>query len=64
MVYYLEEIRRSKGISLSELSRRCGVSKSTLLYIEIGATDPKVGTLCKIASALDVPASALFSCRD
>lgn len=62
MKIYIEEIRNKKGISLSELSRRCGVSKSTLLYIEMGATDPRIGTLCKIAKALNVPVVYLFSC--
>lgn len=57
-------VREEKGISLSELSRRCGVAKSTLFYIELGATDPKLGTLCKIAEALGVPTAALFSCAE
>lgn len=62
MKLYIEEVRREKGMSLSELSRRCGISKSTLFYIELGATDPKLSTLCKISKALDVPAASLFSC--
>ncbi|MCL2856149.1 MAG: helix-turn-helix transcriptional regulator [Oscillospiraceae bacterium] len=58
----VEEIRKQKGISLSELSRRSGIAKSTLFYIELNATDPKLSTICKIAKALDVPAGMLFSC--
>ena len=63
MRLYIQEIRKQKGISLSELSRRCGVAKSTLFYLELNATDPKLSTICKIAKALDVHAYSLFSCE-
>ena len=64
MRLYLNKMRKKKGMSLSELSRRSGVAKSTLFYIEINATDPKVGTLCKVAKALDIHVIDLFSCED
>lgn len=63
MKFYIEEIRKQQDISLSELSRLSGVAKSTIFYIEIGATDAKIGTLCKIAKALDIPIYRLFSCE-
>ena len=64
MVLHIEAIRKEKGLSLSELSRRSGVAKSTLLYLELNATDPKLSTICKIAGALGVPPASLFSCGE
>lgn len=62
MKFYIEKIRKEKNISLSELSRRSGVAKSALSYIEMYASDPKVSTMCKIAKALDVHVIDLFAC--
>ncbi len=60
----IQEIRKEKGMSLSELSRRSGVANSTLSYIELRVTDPKLSTLCKIAKALEVEMADLFSFKD
>jgi len=58
---HIESTRLEKGLSLSELARRSGVSKSYLHDIEQGKSYPTVLVLCKIAIALDVPADELFS---
>lgn len=47
-------IRRQRRLSVSELARRSGVSKATLLSIEDGASNPTIGTLESIARALEV----------
>jgi transcriptional regulator with XRE-family HTH domain len=45
--------RKKKGISLDELSKRSGVSKSMLSQIEQGKTNPTVVTVWKISRVLD-----------
>jgi len=52
-------LRRERGLSLSELAERAGVSKSTLYEIEMGRVAPSVTTLWKIANALEVGFGAL-----
>lgn len=64
MKVYVEKVRLEKGLSLSELSRKSGVAKSHISNIECGLKYPTLPTLCKIANALGVPASELFSCDD
>ena len=53
-------IRQRKRISLSELARRAGISKSHLSLIERGASTPSVETVQQIANALGVPPFTLF----
>lgn len=52
--------RKQINISLDELSKRSGVSKSMLSQIEQEKTNPTVITLWKIARALDVPMEELM----
>ncbi len=54
-------LRGEKRMSLSELSKKSGVSKSLLSHIERGMSVPTVTTLQKIARALDTSISNLFS---
>lgn len=50
----INEIRKSKGISIDELSRLSGVPKSTLSKITAGITkNPNLDTVQSIAKALD-----------
>lgn len=44
--------RRERQLSLDQLCARSGVSKGMLVQIERGATNPSIGTLCKVAAAL------------
>jgi transcriptional regulator with XRE-family HTH domain len=48
----VRENRRHRRLSLDQLSARSGVSKGMLVQIERGATNPSIGTLCKVAAAL------------
>ncbi len=63
MQIFVEKIRNEKNLSMSELAKLAGISKSTLYDIESGQSDPKLSTLCKISEALDVPCEKLFSCK-
>lgn len=64
MEIYLEKVRLEKNLSISELARISGVSKSHIHNIENGLRHPTIPAMCKLAIALNVPCSALFSCGD
>lgn len=44
--------RREQHLSLDQLASRSGVSKGMLVQLERAATNPSIGTLCKVAAAL------------
>lgn len=51
----LQTLLKKKGITLAELARKTGISKSTLSGITAGAGDSiKLSHLKKLSSALDV----------
>lgn len=52
--------RRAKGWTLEHLAGLVGVSRETIGKIERGRAAPLFETAEKIASALDIPAPALF----
>jgi len=54
-------LRVSRGLSLSELSRRSGVAKGTLSKLEASIGNPTLETLWSVANALDVPFDDLFA---
>ncbi|HET9821613.1 MAG TPA: XRE family transcriptional regulator [Burkholderiaceae bacterium] len=56
----LGALRQQHGLSLDELSRRAGVSKSMLSQIERGQANPTVAVVWRLASALDVPLAELL----
>ncbi len=56
----LRQIRKSRKISLEELSAATGVGISTLSHLERGNSDPKLGTLIKCARFLRVQVGDLF----
>jgi XRE family transcriptional regulator, regulator of sulfur utilization len=53
--------REARGMSLNVAARRAGVSKTILATIESGAGNPSLGTLGRIAQALDVPVATLLA---
>ncbi len=55
--------RKTRKISLEELSRRSGVSKSMLSQIEQDKTNPTLMTAWKIANALDLSIEQLMETR-
>ena len=50
----LQALRQSQKLSLDELSRRAGVSKSMLSQIERNTTNPTVAVLWRLSNALGV----------
>lgn len=63
MKMHLMNIRESKWMSTRELSERSGVSRSHIQRIEAGEANPTIGTMCKLAKALEVSVHSLFSCE-
>jgi transcriptional regulator with XRE-family HTH domain len=51
----VRELRRRRGLSLSELAVRAGVGKATLSGVEAGTRNPTLETLYSIAGQLGVP---------
>ncbi len=57
----IQQIRQSKGLSLSELAERAGVAKSYLSTIERDIqSNPSIQFLEKISAVLNVPMDALL----
>jgi transcriptional regulator with XRE-family HTH domain len=50
----LQEIRKAQKLSLDELSKRAGVSKSMLSEVERNQANPTVGVLWRLATALGI----------
>jgi len=56
----LKRIRHSRGFTQGDVARRSGgLSQSSVTQIENGLKDPTLGTILKLAIALNVPASKL-----
>ncbi len=55
----LRALRKARGLSLEALSGASGVSRAALSQIETGKTNPSIGAVWKIATALGVPFGAL-----
>lgn len=58
---YVDKVRIEKGMSIRELAVRADISKSHVQRIEAGETRPTLEVMCRIAAALDVPITELFS---
>lgn len=56
----LQQMRQSQGLSLDELSRRAGVSKSMLSQIERNQANPTVAVVWRLANALRVELAELL----
>lgn len=57
----IKRIRQEKDLSLEELSKLSGVSKSMLVQIERGSGNPSLSTLWKIANGMVVPSNTLVT---
>lgn len=53
--------RTARGLSLTQLAAATGLTKSLLSQVERGVAEPSLGSLRKVALALAVPLSSLFS---
>ena len=56
----LDHLRQTKGLSLDELSRQAGVSKSMLSQIERAQANPTVAVVWRLANALGVDIGSLL----
>ncbi len=56
----IKALREEKKLSISTLAKKAGISKSHLLSIEEGKTNPTINTLWAIANALNVPFGELI----
>lgn len=56
----LRDVRKSKGISLEQLSTMTGISKSHLSYIEREEKEPTISMMIRIAMALKVDIKELY----
>lgn len=52
--------RAARSMSLGDLSRACGLSRTILARIETGAGNPSLETLWRISRALDIPLGSLL----
>lgn len=57
----LQSLRQSQGLSLDDLSRKAGVSKSMLSQIERNQTNPTVAVVWRLANALGVTVAELLA---
>lgn len=56
---HVAEQRRARRLSLDALAKLSGVSKGMLVQIENARSNPSIGTLCRVASALGVSVAEL-----
>ena len=56
----LRDAREAKGLSVSELAYRCGVSQAAVYKLENGTRYPSYRTATALAGVLDVPVSQLM----
>jgi transcriptional regulator with XRE-family HTH domain len=59
----LRGIRRNRGVTLTELAERTGISKSTLLRLENGQRRQSLEPLLPLAQAYRVPLDDLVGAR-
>jgi len=56
--------RTARGMSLGDLARAAGLSKTILSRIEAGEGNPSVETLWRVSQAFDLPLGALLERDD
>lgn len=60
----IRQARKKRGMSISELSKKCDLSVGLVSQIERGISSPSVRTLRMISGALEIPSSALLDFGD
>jgi transcriptional regulator with XRE-family HTH domain len=56
--------RGEKNLTLEQLAKKSGVNINTIHYLETGKTNARVGTIGKLAAALECPFSELAFLAD
>lgn len=54
-------MRRSNGLSQNDVALRSGLHRTEISLLERGGREPRLGTIIRLAGALDVPPEALCS---
>lgn len=57
---FLREIRRQRGISQLELSKRSSVSYGYISELENNVKSPTINTICRLSRALECKPEELF----
>lgn len=60
----IRHLRSARGMTLQEISDRTGLSKGLLSKVENCVVSPPIGTLAKLATALEVPIGEFFQTED
>ena len=60
----IKKLRLEKGLTQKGLGEKCGMADSAIRRYENGPLVPKLSTLNKIASSLEVPLTALLDSND
>ena len=55
----LRKARKRSGISQEELGFRCELHRTEISLLERGGREPRLGTIVKLAGALDTPVAEL-----
>lgn len=63
VIIKLKEVRQKYNISLRELAKLTGISKSHLNYIEKGEREPSLSTIIRIAVALNIDEKELYEVK-
>jgi transcriptional regulator with XRE-family HTH domain len=55
----LRRARKAAGVSQEDLAERCEIHRTEVSLLERGGREPRLGTLVKLATALDTTPEAL-----
>ena len=56
----LQRLRMARKLSRSALAKEAGITGTYVAKLERGGSDPTIGVLKRLATALDVPVTALL----
>jgi transcriptional regulator with XRE-family HTH domain len=57
----LRRARKAAGVSQEDLAERCEIHRTEVSLLERGGREPRLGTLVKLATALDTTPEVLCS---
>jgi transcriptional regulator with XRE-family HTH domain len=60
----LHDLRKAKGLSLTELATKSGLSQPSIGYIEQGARRPTLDSLSRLAISLGTTVSAITAAAE
>lgn len=60
----IKHLRKSRGLSLTDVARLAGLHSQAVARVERKGTDPRASTLAAVARALGVPVCELFHARE